>query len=997
MLDRIKSGWNLLKNAIWQQDATISRRWPIAFWAGAIFCFFIFPLFLIDVGLDSYLTTRKSLQKKEIFKQLNQRLEMLLQYGNSRHYYHALLKKTVEIANKSQDPLAYLSRALPHLKKRNPGVFRFIVWDKNGKTIDRLTDEKSYKYIVRTLYEVFVKASEDAEKNYPGNPSQISLVDKRINLLRSYLGAFFIPERLNLPFLRGILGECILASSKPEKSHFWYQIQNNFGLFANIHIDAIESNTYLKKLIVGLNRNSDHNIRCGIAELIKDRRLFTDKKLPYRRELLIELGKFMHTSESEVETRNQLIVIKPVTPFVLGFTALPTKGRLIDLEEARGKILAGAILIFVLIGSVLSYFLFFSKFFSIRYKLALLFLYANGLPLLILGFLGFEYLQQVQTQLMERAQQKIRNLMTDLDTRFEIIVDRYQREANRHCDQLNHLYEKKQISQEDFSHFEAEILKLSPNDFILADNKGQFRIFRCSGKRADKFIANMGVNILRYANSSNLLPFSFFNDDSVNNRGGQTRAQALMSSTAMVFDEVLQRLKKLGAQQMASEERFYYWNFIGNRLKRKFDYLAMISWPQDYLQEKYLQEHLASFNQNDMGIKFYAMIETNGITYPNEKIPSAIEKLFRRVFNLKVVRDDAVEIDDKNFVAYGSVGKEMNRVALVGIFPFSSINDHILGLRLRLIIFACLSLILTTGIGTLLARQFLEPVKELQQGVKAIGEQNFRYRIPINSADEFGHLGSVFNQAIESLEDLEVAKVVQENLFPLEAMRQNNLEVFGRSVSMTRLGGDYYDYFSIDKNYAGILMGDVAGHGVPAALLMAMAKASVLLADEEQRHSPAALLSSLHQVIFRIKSSKIKRMMTCQYFSINTNDGTFKFANAGHCFPAIIRNNGEKFEQLSLVGTPLGITKRARYKDDEFKLENGDVVILYTDGIIETKNAKGEEMGFDRFEKLVMRSFNHDLETFYQAIFSGYLQWSPSAEDDITMVLFKFLEMGDQP
>ncbi len=87
---------------------------------------------------------------------------------------------------------------------------------------------------------------------------------------------------------------------------------------------------------------------------------------------------------------------------------------------------------------------------------------------------------------------------------------------------------------------------------------------------------------------------------------------------------------------------------------------------------------------------------------------------------------------------------------------------------------------------------------------------------------------------------------------------------------MTRLGGDYYDYYIIDHDFAGILMGDVAGHGVPAALLMSMAKASVLLADEEQKHSPAALLGELHKVIFRIKSSKIKRMMTCQYFSINT-------------------------------------------------------------------------------------------------------------------------------
>lgn len=996
MLNKIRAAWNWLKTTISGENSMLNRRWPILFWTGAIFSFVIFPLFLIDVGLDSFLSTRKEIQKKELFKKLNRRLELLLQYGNSRHYYHALLKKTVEFAEKSKDPIAYLNRALPHLKKRNPGVFRFIVWDKSGKTVDQLTDEKSYKYIVRVMYEVFSLASEDAILNYPGNPGQISLVDKRINLLRSYLGAFFIPERLNLPFLRGILGECIMASSVPEKSHFWYQVSKDFGIFANIHIDAVESSAYLKKLIVALNRSTTSSMRCGMAELIKDRKVFTDRKIGHKRELLIELGKFMNTSETEVETPHQLIVIKPVTPFVLGFCSMPSKNHLIDIHETRVKILGSAFFIFILAGSAFGYLIFKSGFFSIRYKLALLFIYANGLPLLILGFIGFEYLQQVRMQLLDRAHKKISNLLTDMDNRFELTIDRYQTEVNRQCSNLNNAFANGKVTDADLTRFETELLKLKPNDLIVADLEGKFKIFRCSGKRADRFIANMAVNLLSYANSKTLMPFSFFSGDNIENRGGKTRAQAIMADNSIVFDEVLQRVNKIGAQQMAAEERFYYWSFLGDIKNRKFDYLTMISWAQDYLQEKYLQEFLASFNQNSEKIKFFAMIETNGINYPQGNIKPEIEKLFRQVFNLKVVRRDSVNIDGQNFVAFGSVGKQMNRTALIGIFPVSEIENHVVGLQLKLVAFACLSLFLTSGIGVLLARQFLEPVKELEKGVKAIGEQNFRYRIPITSADEFGHLGAVFNRAIESLEDLEVAKIVQENLFPLEPLQQNSLEVFGRSVSMTRLGGDYYDYYSIDQDYAGILMGDVAGHGVPAALLMSMAKASVLLADEEQKHSPAALLGELHKVIFRIKSSKIKRMMTCQYFSINTLTGLFKFANAGHCFPLVLRQDGHKIEQLNQVGTPLGITKRVRYKDEELQLEDGDVVLLYTDGIIETKNEDGVEMGFEGFEKLVAKSFNDDLERFYQGIFDGYLEWSPTAEDDITMVLFKFKKAGIQ-
>ena len=983
----LKHGWKRLCEWIRGGNVPLSRRWPLIFGFGMLFCFILFPLFLVDVGLDSYLQTRKKLQKKEVFRHLNQKLELLLQFGNSRYYYHALLKRIVENAAASRKPIAYLKQALPHLAQRNPGVFRFIVWNKNGRTIDELTDEKSYKYIVKTVYEVLCKAAEDAVKNYPGNPATIPIVDKRLNLLRSYLGAFFVPERLNLPYLRGNLGECLMASSNPEKSHFWYQVSDEFTIFVNIHVNAIESNDYLKKIVAGMNRNSTA-IRYGMADLIKDCRVFTDRHLENREEILVELGKFLNSSESEVETANQLLVIKPITPFVLGFCALPSKNHLMDVKEARIKILGGATLLIISLALIVSYLIFKSGFFSIRWKLALLFIYANGLPLLILGFLGFEYMQQVRAQLLDHAQKQISNLMTDFDTKFVKMVKRYEGQVNLALDKINERFADGSIGENDFHAFVREVSKTNPTDIIVADADGKFKIFNCSGKRADKFIANMAQTLVEYANENEFTPQVKFDD--VSDKKAVKAQSVIAGNRTIVFEDILRKTRRIGVQQMAAEERFYYWGFLGDFFRRKFKYLCMISWSQDHLQEIYLKEFMDTLNSNSEQVKFYAMVEANGVTYPGKNVPSEIDNLFRQVFNLKVVKADSLRIGNEKFVGFGSVGKLMNQVALVGALPLQNIDSHIFGLRMRLIAFAFMSIFLTSGIGMLLAKQFLEPVKELELGVRAIGEQNFRYRIPIGSADEFGHLGTVFNRAIESLEDLEVAKIVQENLFPLNPLKHGKLEVFGRSVSMTRLGGDYYDYYEIDKDYAGILMGDVAGHGVPAAMLMAMAKASVLLAENEQKHSPAALLSSLHKVIFKVKSSKIKRMMTCQYFSINVSNGNFKFSNAGHCFPLLVRAKEKKIEQLAMIGIPLGITKKPHYKDQEFSLEEGDIVLLYTDGIIESKNKDGLAMGFDRFEQLVLDSCDLDLENFYQSIFSGYLEWSPEAEDDITMVLLRY-------
>jgi serine phosphatase RsbU (regulator of sigma subunit) len=975
-------------------NISFSKRWPIIFWFGAFFCFFAFPLFLIDVGLDSYLSTRLKAQKKQTYYRLNNRLELLLQYGNSRHYYHAILKKIFNIATTTDNPIDYLSKALPYLKKRNPKVFRFIVWDEKGKTINHLTDEKSYKYIVRTLYEAFLKATSECLENYPGNPSAIPLIDKRLNLLRSYLGAFFIPERLNLVYLRGILGECIMASSEPEKSHFWYQIDNKFGIFANISNNAIESNRHLEKIVYSLNKNRSSRIKVGIAQLIEDNQLKTDTKLKSRPEILIELGKYLNTTETDAETSSSLMVIKPVTPFVLGFAIIPKTGLVTNPSEMRNKILSGIAVILAIIGIITAYLVFKSRFFSIRWKLILLFAYANGLPLMIFGFLGMEYLQQTKTQMLDHTQKKISDMISNIDYRFNNVLNRYATELNKKTDEINTAFANNGDVEKAIAEYEALADSLKPIDFIISEKTGEFKVFKCLGRKTDSFIQNMAKILLAYLNQNYYTPRADFETEK-SQESSKTQPEQILSGEGILFEELLQKTGKIEPQQMAAEERLYYWNYLGDIQNREINYLTMMSWPHEKLQERYIQEFLPDFNKNDQKVQFFAMIETNGITFPKNEKRTEIHKLFRQTFNFKTIRADRVTIDNEIYAAYGSVGRYMNKVALLGVSPMQLISDYVDRIRLRLVMFIFLSLCLTSGIGIMLARQFLEPVKELEKGVKAIGSQNFRYRIPVRSADEFGHLSTVFNQAIESLEELEIAQVVQENLFPAEPLEQNSVNIFGKSVSMTRLGGDYFDYYSLDQDHVGILMGDVAGHGVPAALLMAMAKASVLLAEESQKHSPAELLKILHRVIFSVKSKKVKRMMTCQYFCLNSQTGKFKFSNAGHCFPALVKNNGSEVDLIKHIGTPLGITKRARYNDEELQLENGDVMVLYSDGIIETKNSEGKELGFEPFKDILLTSFSTDLEIYYQNIFNAYLEWSPTAEDDITIVLFKFTRIEE--
>ncbi|PKL48245.1 MAG: hypothetical protein CVV42_10215 [Candidatus Riflebacteria bacterium HGW-Riflebacteria-2] len=967
----------------------LQHRWPIAFWSGVVLFFVLFPLFLLDVGLESLLETRQSLQKQELYRTLEQNLEKLLQYRNSRHYYHALLKTVFNLAEKQQNPEAYLNRALAHLKERNPGIFRFIVWNGKGEVIDKLTDEKGYRYIVKTLYEAFRDITSDSTANYPGNPELLPIIERRINILRSYLGAFLVPEFMNLPMLRASLGECIIASSDRDRSNFWFQIGKKIGLFAQISHDAIESAGYLEKLVTGINRSSTSGFKIGIIELTSANVMFTGSELRNSEEVLIELKKFQHFAEPRLETENYLILARMVSQSIMGFSLVEKRGQVINTGLVRGQIMAAAVVLVLLIAAAFYAFFKMTGLISIRYKLAILFIYANGLPLIILGFLGYEYLQQTRRLLIDQAHEKTASLLRDFDSRYELIKAEYAGNINRMVDEINRQYKGKPVQIAEQKELLEWINNTRPYDFVLINESGRFQSGYAGANRSGNFFGNMGRNLLEYINIASYSDPELFKDVQISKRDS---AKDFLGTRKIVFHQFLRRVRKINPEQMGAEARQYYWNILGDAEQRRFTNILVVSWLHAILQESYVKKKIEDLNNNAGNIKCFAIVENSGVTYPEKHYPDQeIFNLFRQAFGLQMVRSDNLRIGDNEYAAFATIGRQLNQIAIVGLYPLNSINQQIDTLRARLIVFALLSLGLTLGIGKLLSAQFMQPVKHLEEGVQAIGRQDFRYRLKIASQDEFGHLGSVFNNAIESLEDLEVAKVVQENLFPLEDLKHNRIEVYGRSVTMSRLGGDYYDFFAINKQQVGVLMGDVAGHGVPAALLMAMAKASVLIADDEKTR-PAQLLTSLHKVIYRIKSSKIRRMMTCQYFCIDSETGDYLFANAGHCFPAIISQGGQEVTLLQAIGSPLGVSKRAKYEDLSQKLNAGDIVLLYTDGIIEAQNSEGLEMGFDRFTTMLKDQYSNDLETYYRRIFAAYLNWSSKADDDITFVLIRFAD-----
>ena len=428
-------------------------------------------------------------------------------------------------------------------------------------------------------------------------------------------------------------------------------------------------------------------------------------------------------------------------------------------------------------------------------------------------------------------------------------------------------------------------------------------------------------------------------------------------------------------------------NFMSANRDEQIDFMALMIWNSQSVQLEYLQKTIDEINRNPMGLRVIVCNQLDKKFYPHYyEVPEALQSYFSRLTDQPTEEIEILQMDGQEYMVLGFNGKHLSRYRILGLYPLERLDRMIAGQRVDLFLFALFCLILAAWLAQILSRSFLNPLNSLQSAALAVEKRNFRHRIGDMGKDEFGEAAAIFDEVMGGLEELEVAKVVQESLFPQSALHKGGFRVYGKSLAMAELGGDYFDYFAVDDNSMAALLGDVAGHGVGAALIMAMAKAGIVK-SREQLKSPVKLLERLHELIYGSKTRKQKKIMTFQYLMADCLTGTAIYANAGGCSP-IFCSNG-RVEEITLAGAALGAFKKANFQEREIVFKPGDMLVLYTDGIIETRNREGVELGYTNFARLVQESAGSDPEEVYNRICVGYYRHiaGQEAQDDLTLVV----------
>jgi len=239
------------------------------------------------------------------------------------------------------------------------------------------------------------------------------------------------------------------------------------------------------------------------------------------------------------------------------------------------------------------------------------------------------------------------------------------------------------------------------------------------------------------------------------------------------------------------------------------------------------------------------------------------------------------------------------------------------------------------------------------------------------------------------LKEMEIAKQIQLSLLPPATPHLTGIDCAGRCVPATHIGGDYYDLL-LDDGRVDLVIADVSGHSVGAALIMVETR-SVLRAQTGSQNSPAATLAALNEILHD-DLSRAELFITMTYLSYDPATRLLAYANAGHPPALLYRRREERFRELDAEGLILGVERGVEFAQDCIEVEPGDLLLLYTDGVIEAEAPDGVLFATQRLREVLTREYEKSSAGIIAALLEAVRSFtgSSSFRDDISLLLLKF-------
>jgi sigma-B regulation protein RsbU (phosphoserine phosphatase) len=312
-------------------------------------------------------------------------------------------------------------------------------------------------------------------------------------------------------------------------------------------------------------------------------------------------------------------------------------------------------------------------------------------------------------------------------------------------------------------------------------------------------------------------------------------------------------------------------------------------------------------------------------------------------------------------------------------------------------------------IGFTISRRITRSVHDMYQGILALQKGDLQHKIPVRRRDQLGLLAYSFNQMGSSItrlleevsekkrleQELEIAREVQATLFPKQLPHPRGMAIFGGCEPARVVSGDYYDFILEDEARLDIVVADISGKGISAALLMANLQAAMrnqLLSikhdsPENIAESLAAIMAHLNQQIYL--NSPAEKYATLFLSRYDAEKRRLWYCNAGHPPPILLDEQGVQL--LEPTGMVVGLLPDAKYEAKSVELRPGSLLAIFTDGVTETVNSCDEEYGEERLLEALKQARLHTPEAIYRSVIDGIRAWQGDLpqHDDITLIVAK--------
>lgn len=605
-------------------------------------------------------------------------------------------------------------------------------------------------------------------------------------------------------------------------------------------------------------------------------------------------------------------------------------------------------------------------------KLVGLFLFAIGVPTFIVLVGGFYALKDHEGVAIENLGQQLETSLRSVDERFSEERTRYQKFFNAFVERLSRRFDAGNPGF--FSRIRGPLLRVIGSGTAFVVNREGRTVFLPGA--AEEAAAGMsifpklGQNILTCMNPPEKRDASLLTATIVDDVSNLTGVPLLVNA--------VQNLGKLWPMELFTRKVFLFVKtFLDDRGSEEFLFFAMV--PAIDLETRYLRSCRDRFRRHpEFGLDLHSLsIQDAGAprildpVQAGDRPARATRKIARDLLGRSVVRS-VIRMADGDHLWVGIKGNNLVLSMLIGDTSLGPMRRQLDRLWGFLLLVAGLVFASTMYIGRLLSGQFLVPIRDIGEGIGAIRRKEFEFQVAVHAPDELGELAAQFNRMMESLGEMNTARLVQDRLLPRDTLEIGEYQVAGLSRAASELGGDYFDYFPLGPDRLLLVVGDVTGHGIPAALGMAIAKG--LVTNHAATGAPVPdLLVALNRVLHATsamdermrpprqegatpggatpQSRKNPLLMTMVAVELRLETHELTLTNCGHPFPFRQGSLGPPVI-VELQGAMTGIRPTIRLYPQTLVLNPGERLIFYSDGMAETLAMPGTS-GFDQLGRFL--------------------------------------------